>query len=201
MKKVIALFVVAVMSIGACAQLNVATSNASQVEVNLARVNTHNGIYVFNDCEPVSRYEVIGEFTVENLTYEDRTNTGGQYQGLRDVFIKTAKMVNNQAEGVILTLINGGVDKVYIIKFKDSSEDHSLARVNRYRGIYVFCDCEPINAYKYLGDLKGKNTLNPQYTVLRDDLLKKCLENYSDANGIILHLVLGGRDTAEAIRW
>ena len=103
----------------------------------------------------------------------------------------------------ILTIISGlstllGTIPIFI-KFKDESEDHSLARVNRYRGVYIFCDCEPINNYKYLGDLKGKHTLNPQYTALRDDLLKKCLKDYENANGIILHLVLGGKDSAEAI--
>ena len=168
-------------------------------EINVAKVNTNSGVYVFNDCEPISKYEVIGEFTVENLTYAERAYSGAQYQGLRDAFVKMAKMVNHQTEGVILTLVTGGIDKAYIIKFKDESEDHSLARVNRYRGVYIFCDCEPINNYKYLGDLKGKHTLNPQYTALRDDLLKKCLKDYENANGIILHLVLGGKDSAEAI--
>ena len=71
----------------------------------------------------------------------------------------------------------------------------------RFSGVYIFCDCEPINSYRYLGDLKGKFTLNPQYTVLRDDMLKKCVKHYDNANGIILHLVLGGKDTAEAIKF
>lgn len=188
MKKLFSLLIVASMSIFAVAQ-----------EINVAKVNTNSGVYVFNDCEPISKYEVIGEFTVENLTYAERAYSGAQYQGLRDAFVKMAKMVNHQTEGVILTLVTGGIDKAYIIKFKDESEDHSLARVNRYRGVYIFCDCEPINNYKYLGDLKGKHTLNPQYTALRDDLLKKCLKDYENANGIILHLVLGGKDSAEAI--
>lgn len=190
MKKYFILLIATAMSICAFAQEN-----------NVARVNTHNGVYVFNDCEPVSKYEVIGEITINNIPVEERAYASSQYQGLRDIFIKTAKIVNHQVEGIILTLINGGIDKAYIIKFKEQSEDHSLAKVNRYRGVYIFCDCEPVNTYKYLGDLKGKQTFNPQYTVLRDDLLKKCLRDYGNANGIILHLVLGGKDTAEAIQF
>lgn len=174
-------------------------NESAKEEIRLARVNTHNGVYVFNDCEPVSDYEVIGEFCFENLTDSEREKAGPQYQGLRDAFVKTAKMVNTQAEGIILTLVNGGVDKAYIIKFKDASADHAIARVQRYRGVYVFCDCEPLSNYKYLGNIKGKFTINPQYTVLRDDMLKKSLGKYSNTNGVILHLVTGGNDTAEAI--
>lgn len=170
-------------------------------DISLGRVSTYNGLLVFNDCEPVSRYEVIGEVSINNLSPEERAFASSQYQGLRDALIKAAKMANNQAEGVILTLVNGGIDKAHIIKFKDASEDHSLARAKRYRGVYIFCDCKPLNSYRYLGDLKGKFTLNPQYTVLRDDMLKKCVKHYDNANGIILHLVLGGKDTAEAIKF
>lgn len=173
---------------------------SSKSDINLARVNTHNGLFVFNDCEPLSKYEVVGEVSINNLTAGERVLTSGQYQGLRDALIKAAKTANTQSEGVVLTLINGGIDKAYIIKFKNSEDDHSLARVQRIRGTYIFCDCEPINNYEYLGDLKGKFTFNPQYTVLRDDILRKCLKKYKDANGVILHFVLGGKDTAEAIK-
>ena len=41
----------------------------------------------------------------------------------------------------------------------------------------------------------------PQYTNLRDNLLKKCTKKHKEANGIILHLVTGGKDTAEAIKF
>lgn len=177
------------------------TEPQQTTDISLGRVSTYNGLLVFNDCEPISKYEVIGEVSINSLSPEERAFASSQYQGLRDALIKAAKMANNQAEGVILTLVNGGIDKAHIIKFKDASEDHSLARAKRYRGVYIFCDCEPINSYRYLGDLKGKFTLNPQYTVLRDDMLKKCVKHYDNANGIILHLVLGGKDTAEAIKF
>ena len=197
MKKILFL---ALLAIATIANAQDVTNDAPNADIRLARVNTHNGVYVFNDCEPVCDYEVIGEFSSENISPAEKANAGIQYQGLRDAFIKTAKMVNKQADGIILTLINGAVDKAYIIKFKEASADRAIARVQRYRGVYVFCDCEPLSNYKYLGDFKGKHSSNPQYTVLRDDFLKKCLEKYDNANGIILHLVLGGVDTAEAIK-
>ena len=166
-------------------------------------------LWAQNECDAIVTKEnfqiqcIINSINDSVISYLDCSDgfASSQYQGLRDALIKAAKMANNQADGVILTLVNGGIDKAHIIKFKDASEDHSLARAKRYRGVYIFCDCEPLNSYRYLGDLKGKFTLNPQYTVLRDDMLKKCVKHYDNANGIILHLVLGGKDTAEAIKF
>ena len=169
-------------------------------DISLCRVSKSNNLYVFNDSEPVANYEVIGEVTINNLSTQERIYSTSQYQGLRDALIKAAKMANTQAEGVIFTMVNGGIDKAHIIKFTSTAEDHSLARAKRYRGIYIFCDCEPLGKYKYVGNLNGKFTFNPQYTVLRDDLVKKCVKKYKDADGIRLHLVRGGKDTAEAIK-
>jgi hypothetical protein len=115
--------------------------------------------------------------------------------------IKTAKAANGQVEGVILTFITGGKDKALLIKFKNPSEDHSLARAKRYSGVYVFCDSDPITQFDYLGNLKGKFTFLPQYCTLRDDFIKKCTRKYKNAQGLVLHLVSGGKDTAEAIKF
>lgn len=172
----------------------------AQTDVSLCRVSKIIGLYTFTDCEPASNYEVIGEVTVSGETSEEIRNSGAQYQSVRDELIKTAKAANGQVEGIILTLVTGGIDKAYLIKFNNTDEDFSLARAKRYSGLYVFCDSEPLKQYEYLGNIKGKHTWVPQYTNLRDDFIKKCAKQYKDANAIILHLVTGGKDSAEAIK-
>ena len=171
------------------------------VEYDLARVEKFNGVWVFTDCTPIASYDVIGEVSVMGYDDIELRNSGGQYQSVRDGLIKVAKSANGQVEGVILTLITGGADKAHLIKFKDPSEDCSLARVKRYSGVYVFCDSSPLTPFEYLGSLKGKFTFIPQYTVLRDDFIKKVVKKQTEANGIILHLVTGGKDSAEAIKF
>ena len=173
----------------------------AQNDISICRVSKIIGLYTFTDCEPISSYEVIGEVSVSSELSEEIRNTGAQYTSVRNELIKTAKAANGQVEGVILTLVTGGVDKAHLIKFNNSEEDHSLARARRYSGVFVFCDSEPIAQYEYIGNLKGKHTMIPQYTNLRDDLLKKCTKKHKEANGIILHLVTGGKDIAEAIKF
>lgn len=173
----------------------------AQNDISICRVAKNSGIYTFTDSEPISDYEILGEVSVTGFESQELQNSLGQYQSVRDELIKTAKAANYQVEGVILTLITGGKDKAHLIKFKNTEEDHSLARAKRYSGIYIFCDSDPITQYDYLGNLKGKHTLMPQYSTLRDDFVKKCAKKYKDAKGIILHLVSGGKDTAEAIKF
>ena len=170
-------------------------------DISLARVERHNGIFVFSDCSPIASYDIIGEVSTTGYMNIEIQNSLAQYQPVRDELIKAAKAANGQVEGVILTLITGGIDKAYLIKFNNPSEDYSLAMVKRYSGVYIFSDCAPLAPYEYLGNLKGKSTLIPQYTRLRDDFIKKCLRKFPNANGIILHLVSGGKDSAEAIKF
>lgn len=138
---------------------NIQSTLSSIEQISLARVENVSGIFVFTDCTPVAQYDVIGEVTVTGYESPELQNSLGQYQAVRDALIKTAKAANESAEGVILTLVTGGVDKAHIIKFRDHSENCALAKVKRYRGIYVFCDCMPLSTYDNIGTLKGKSTL------------------------------------------
>lgn len=193
-KLIVALLLVLPLS---CALSQVSTQN----DISICRVAKNSGIYTFTDSEPISAYEIIGEVSLTGFESQELMNLGGQYQNVRDELIKIAKAANKQVEGVILTLVTGGTDKAHLIKFENQAEDHSLARAKRYSGIYVFCDSDPIAQFEYLGNLKGKHTWIPQYSNLRDDLIKKCSKKHKDAKGVILHLVSGGKDTAEAIKF
>ena len=80
--------------------------------------------------------------------------------------------------------------------------DKEAARVEQMKGLYVFTDSKPLRAYKYLGNVKGKGfMMNGQYTNVRDALLKRCSEQYPEADGIILHLNSGGFDFADALKF
>jgi hypothetical protein len=167
---------------------------------NIANANKIQGFYIFIDSQPMAEYEVIGEITSEGHNDRDIKNSGGQYQPVRDYLINKARQTNYQADGLILTLVNGGTDKAVIIQFKENAENKSLARVTQYQGLYLFVDCEPVKQSNYLGTIKSKLSLSSaQYSSLRDKIIKKCKKNFPSANGLIIKFVSGGVDTGDAV--
>lgn len=167
---------------------------------NIATVNKIQGFYIFTDSQPLADYDVIGEVTTKGHNDPDIRNSGAQYQSVRDYLVKTARQVNFAADGLILSLVNGGTDKAVIIKFKENAKNRNQAKVNQYQGKYLFVDCEPISETKYLGSVKSKISFSSsQYSSLRDRLIKKCIEDFSDAEGLIIKFVSGGTDTGDAI--
>lgn len=84
-----------------------------------------------------------------------------------------------------------------------STVDVSIAKVERIQGLYVFTDSKPVTEYDYLGTvtIKGVGLKSPQYTVVRDALLKKLHEDYPQADGAIFYLVTGGIDKVDAIKF
>ena len=169
---------------------------------NVATVNKIQGLLIFTDCQPISDYEVVGEVNTLMGTDDDLKKSGAQYQPVRDLLIKITKQVNYKADGLILSLVNGGQDKAVIIKFKDQTTKNSLARVNQYQGIYIFVDNEPLNAYDYAGNIIPKNKSNSnQYTSIRELFLQKCVKDFGQAKGMILKFVNGGADIGDAIKF
>jgi len=169
---------------------------------NIAVVNKIQGFYIFIDNQPTAEYDVIGEVTTTGHNDNDIKNSGAQYQSVRDYLIKTARQVNYTADGLILSLVNGGTDKAIIIKFKENAQNKSQAKVTQYQGLYLFVDCEPLKETKYLGTIKSKMSFSSaQYSSLRDKLIKKCKGDYPDAKGLIIKFVSGGTDTGDAIKF
>lgn len=193
MKKIILIIVLTLSALHLFSQI--AVNN----DISICEVSRIDNIYVFTDCEPLGEYEVIGEVSLTGYENFDFLSMSGEYQTLRDELIRKAKLANTKVEGVLLELVTGGTDKAHLISFEKSYKNFPLARANRYSGIYVFCDSKPLSKYEYLGNIKGKATLVPQYTHLRDSFIKKCAKKYKQANGIIIHLTAGGYDSAEAI--
>ena len=189
------------LSLGIVLLFFVCISNNSLSQNSTCIVNKVAGFYIFVDSEPIGEYEVIGEVDSEGSIKDiDVKKSGGQYQPVRDFLIKKARQVNYTADGLLISLVNGGTDKAVIIKFKDKQIDKNHARAKQYQGVYIFVDSEPLTPTKYLGTIKSRLTFSSaQYTKLRDKLLRKCKDDYADASGLIIKFVNGGTDTGDAI--
>lgn len=80
----------------------------------------------------------------------------------------------------------------------------STAEVEMISGFYVFVDSKPVKEFDYKGTVKSGGSgvgLNPQYTNIRDNMIKKARKEYPDADGIILHLNAGGSDKGDVIKF
>jgi len=84
-----------------------------------AEVNQYEGIYVFTDCKPAAEYEYLGTVKPKGRGWDLVGGNTNQYTELRDRLIKAAKKEYKGAQGLILDLKDGGVDKADVIKFKD----------------------------------------------------------------------------------
>jgi hypothetical protein len=78
-----------------------------------AIVNQYQGIYVYTDAKPQGEHEYLGTVKAKGAAWGS-----GQYTDIRDRFIKTAKKDYPSAEGIILYLQDGGIDRADVIKFK-----------------------------------------------------------------------------------
>ena len=173
-----------------------------QSQNNIAVVNKIQGFYIFSDCLPTAEYEVIGEVSSDGNSDKEIKASKSQYQPVRDYLIKSARQVNYNADGLILSLVNGGIDKAVIIKFKEVNGKNSQAKVNQYQGVYVFVDNEPLNNNEYVGTVKIKGNLaSVQYSSVRDKLIDRCKIEFAGARALILKFVNGGNDSGDVIKF
>lgn len=78
---------------------------------DLAQVDRIEGLFIFTDSKPVKSYDYLGTVSIS-------FSSDAQYIGVRDRLISKAKKKYPNAEGVILNLKSGGVDKCDVIIFK-----------------------------------------------------------------------------------
>ena len=181
---------------------------------NIAIAEQVGGVYVFNDCTPLGQYEVLGDVSFGGSGGSSfiamPNGTGGttmvsshgdtpQYTSIRNGLVANALMANRTVEGIIIQLPKEGEGRATMIKFKEG-EDKSKCRVYRQQGLYVFSDCKPVQEFDKLGEVVGAGGLSSFYSNLRKRLIKKVLRKYKTADGIMLNLVEGGRDRADAIQ-
>lgn len=79
---------------------------------------------------------------------------------------------------------------------------NEMASVNQIEGLYVFTDSEPLAETEYLGTVKNIISLgSPQYTNIRDKLVRKAKKDFPDCDAVILRFTTGGSDKADAVKF
>lgn len=138
---------------------------------SLARVKTISSKLVFYNNEPVEKYEVVFSFENTIPNYET-TST-------RNVMDKSVQNAMNEAgyQGgkyfdAIITRANAKRDLA--IKFLDKEKDNAIARVSKINGKYVFIECEPVNEYEIVSNIKVSYGNTRQQTI--DKILKKAFK-------------------------
>lgn len=71
------------------------------LKITSAEVNTHEGLAIFMDCEPVSEYEIIGEVKLAKISYKGDTYTEG-----RSTLIEKCKKTYPTAQALIMSTDN-----------------------------------------------------------------------------------------------
>jgi hypothetical protein len=169
-----------------------------------AIVNKVQGLYIFTDNTPVQDYKVIGEVNSSGASQTDNDVrlSMSQYQPIRDFLIRKARLANPNADGLLLTLVNGGTDKAVLIKFTNQDVNNALAIVQSIRGVLIFSDAKPKSKYNYLETIMLKRVKRSyQYTSIRDQLIEKSKKEYPDLRAVIISMVFGAKDTADIIRF
>lgn len=81
------------------------TNKAYAPKPHTAEVATLNGLMIFNDCMPVSKYESLGTVKTSFFVFDT------QYESIRDNLIKRTKAQFPKANGIILKLSRKGFDQ------------------------------------------------------------------------------------------
>ncbi len=171
-------------------------TDSEQIQKSIANAYKHMGFYVFNDNEPISEYIIIDRIKVF-------VSWSGEYEGVRNQLLKKVLKNYPKASGVILDLTNGGSDWATIIQFTNNNEREKwgYTRVHSFNGYLVFCDCEPVNSYSIIGRSKSAVAGSGQYDSVKENLIKKALKEYPQAQGIILDFHNGGTDRGVIIKF
>jgi len=80
------------------------------IDKDLAKVNSHQGVLVFTDCQPVQQYTFIGKIKGAGGLSTD-------YNALRDKLCKKCKQRFKETQGMIPHFVTGGSDSAEAIKF------------------------------------------------------------------------------------
>lgn len=167
-----------------------AMATAQTIDKALGRVEKVNGVYVFTDSEPASKYEILDRVKV-HITWS------GQYNEVRDKLVKKTLKDYPKCEAIVCD--NPAIVMQYDPSVADS--DKALARVRKVNGLLVFTDCEPINEYDIVERESATFGFSSDYDSIRNKLIKKAIKDYPDADGVILQFKTGGTDRAVVIKF
>jgi hypothetical protein len=167
----------------------------------LAISQEFDGLVVFTECEPLSEYDILDEITVTSIPPTQVSKPPINYVDVRDLYIRTTKKMNDDADGIIIKLSKSGVSSAVIIKFLNESISNDTSIVKTSRGLYCFVDSQPINSYKNLGPIVNKlNLYNVPYKIAREGFLKRCIKQFPKSEGVIFEFKYNTPNTADAVR-
>lgn len=82
-----------------------------------------------------------------------------------------------------------------------AQSEESICMVQKDCGIYIFTDCEPTQEYENLGLVKSRMSWTGQYSEIKSKLARKAVEDYPNADAIVVSLTKGSTDKAMAIKF
>lgn len=167
---------------------------AQDCDSKLANVYKHNGLLIFTDCEPINEYDVV-EHERSAISWS------GQYTEIKNKLTRRALRDYPSADGIIISMTEGHVDRAVVIKFKDSEKDNSLARVYRTNGLLTFTDCDPVCDFNVTARSKAVFGLSGEYTHVKNKLIKKLIKINPLVDGVLLTFANGGVDRAVGINF
>lgn len=156
----------------------------SQNEKAKANVQKTQGLYIFNDCEPVCEYEIV-----ERVKNVFTLSPHKDYESIKARLIKKALKEYPEAQALVLSLSSSGADNALVVKFKDGTakEDWPKAIVNKEQGLFIFSDAEPSSDYEIIDRGKAGMTWSDQYSENKAKLVKKALKHHEkEAEGLII---------------
>ena len=80
-------------------------------------------------------------------------------------------------------------------------QQKGLCKVNKTNGVYVFTDNEPVCDYEIVDRVKSTVSWSAQYNAVKSKLVRKAVNDYPDADGIICSMNKGGTDRAVIIKF
>lgn len=90
------------------------------------------------------------------------------------------------------------------LAFTTHAQTKQSANANVYQAVSVFTDCNPVQPYDVLGDIKVSSSGgfgNDSYNSQRDAAIKKLKKDYPTADGILISFKGNGACMATAIKF
>ena len=138
---------------------------------DIARVENIKGVYVFTDNTPLAEYDVIGEVSFQDDWYSAFSSLPPRYVQIRMGLVINAVLANREVEGIITDIHDDGTGTATMIKFKPNAKDRDLAKVNSYKNLLYFSDCQPVAPYELIKAVNGPSSY--RYGLVRKHFLKK----------------------------
>lgn len=161
-----------------CLFLTGSTAFAQNQDISLAKVNKVNNKLIFYENEPLTAYDVVFTFQNDIGKHNDLLTS----QIMDKSIINASRESANQGKAFDAIIVQHTTQRDIAIKFKDSHEERSTAKVKRMDGVLLFVNCEPLTSYQVVEKYKSSKQLD--FTHI-SRLIKRGIKNDKVFNGII----------------